>query len=421
MDALSILQELIAIPSVNPMGRDLSGPEFLETRLSDYLVEFFERRGVEDQRIEVAPNRANVVARYQAPLSQTTILMDAHQDTVPTDGMVIDPFDASVKDGRIFGRGACDVKGGMAAMLAAFERLVRERPAGSANVVMSCTCDEEATVLGICDLVRLWSDPALKELDYRKRSDWRDPLTKTRRYPDTPPVAARHGTLLSNPPEVALVAEPTDLNIVVAHRGATRWKIQTTGRACHSSDPSEGINAIYRMARVIDCLQEYAARLPQLVPPHPLCGPATLSVGRIEGGISVNTVPDLCAIEVDRRVIPGEDGNAVIRQMADFLSSRLDFEVNMLPPWLIGTPLSDENNGVWADRLMAHIEAIVGERNKIGVPYGTHASRIADAGVPSIVFGPGSVAQAHTKDEWLSIEELEQASKVYYQFCVSPG
>ncbi len=391
MDALSILQELIAIPSVNPMGRDLSGPEFLETRLSEYLVEFFERLGVEHQRIEVAPNRANVVARYQAPLSQTTILMDAHQDTVPTDGMVIDPFDATVKDGSIYGRGACVVKGGRGALLAAFEGLVRSRRAGSANVVMSCTCDEEATVLGICDLVRLWSDPS------------------------------RYGTLLSNPPEVALVAEPTDLNIVVAHRGATRWKIQTTGRACHSSDPSKGINAIYRMARVIDCLQEYAARLPQLVPPHPLCGPATLSVGRIEGGISVNTVPDLCAIEVDRRVIPGEDGNAVIGQMADFLNSCLDFEVNMLPPWLIGTPLSDENNGVWADRLMAHIEAIVGERNKIGVPYGTHASRIADAGVPSIVFGPGSVAQAHTKDEWLSIEELEQASKVYYQFCVSPG
>ena len=389
MDALSILQELIAIPSVNPMGRDLRGPEYLESRVSDYLVDFFQRLEVEYQRIEVAPKRANVIARYQAPGSQTTILLDAHQDTVPTDGMVIDPFVPLIRNGRIFGRGACDVKGGMAAMLAAFARLVRERPTGSANVVMSCTCDEEATVLGIRDLVQLWSDPA------------------------------RRGTLLSDPPQVALVAEPTELNIVVAHRGATRWKIQTNGRACHSSDPSQGINAIYRMAQVIDCLKEYAKQLPELVPPHPRCGPATLSVGRIEGGISVNTVPDSCSIEVDRRVIPGEDGNAVIKQVAEFLRPRLDFEVDMLTPWLIGTPLADDKNGDWAQRLLTHVETIVGQRQLIGVPYGTHASRIADASIPSMVFGPGSVTQAHTKDEWLSIEELEQASSVYFQFCAS--
>ncbi len=391
MDALSILKDLISIPSVNPMGRDLHGDEFFETRLTEYLVGFFENLGVEHERIEVAPGRSNVIARFAAANSQKIVLMDAHQDTVPTDGMVIDPFDPVVKDGRIYGRGACDVKGGMAGMLAAFARLVKEQPAGAANVVMSCTCDEEATVMGICDLITLWTDPA------------------------------RSGTLLSEPPDIGLVAEPTDLDIVVAHRGATRWKIRTTGVACHSSRPSDGINAIYRMGKVLVHLQKFAEQLPELITPHPLCGSATLSVGRIEGGISVNTVPDECTIEIDRRVLPGEDGIAVMNQVGDYLRQHLDFEFEMLPPWLVGCALPDDNNGDWADRLLSHIEATVGPHQKVGVLYGTHASRIAETGVPAMVFGPGSINQAHTKDEWLSIDELEKATEVYFRFCANAG
>ncbi len=144
--------------------------------------------------------------------------------------MTIAPFEPVERDGRIYGRGACDVKGGMAAMLAAFARLVRERPPDAANVVMSCTCDEESSVLGILDLVKLWSDPA------------------------------RRGSLLDSRPDAAVVAEPTELDVVVAHKGATRWKLRTRGRACHSSNPAEGVNAIYRMARVLECLEEFARR-----------------------------------------------------------------------------------------------------------------------------------------------------------------
>lgn len=391
MEALPILKELIAIPSVNPMGRDLSGPEFFETRLTKWLVNFFENLGVPCEQFEVAPGRANVLARFDAPGSPTTILMDAHQDTVPTDGMIIDPFDPVVKDGKVYGRGACDVKGGMAAMMATFARLVKDRPAGAANVVLSCSADEEATVLGVLDLARLWT------------------------------VAERRTEILTSAPDMSLVAEPTDLNIVVAHRGATRWKIKTTGRACHSSRPSDGISAIYRMAKVLACLEEYAEYLPTSIPAHPMCGPATISVGRIEGGISVNTVPDACTIEIDRRVIPGEDGVAVIDQVAEYLRKRFDFDVEMLPRWITGTPLPDDNNHVWADRLMQHIEAVAGAREKIGVAYGTNAARIAVTGVPSIVCGPGSVDQAHTKDEWLPIDELEQAAEIYYRFCAAGG
>jgi acetylornithine deacetylase len=391
MDPIPILKELIAIPSVNPMGREVSGPEYLETRLTAYLGRFFAEQGIEHQRIEVAPGRSNVIARIDQPGLRRTVLLDAHQDTVPVDGMTISPFEPAERDGRVYGRGACDVKGGLAAMLGAMVRLARERPPGAANVVMSCTCDEEATVLGITDLVRLWTD------------------------------RTRAGSLLSSPPDVAIVAEPTRLDVVVAHRGAVRWKIVTRGRACHSSRPSEGVNAIYRMAKVLNVLEDYAARLPEMIRPHALCGPATLSVGRVHGGLSVNTVPDECAIEIDRRLLPGEDGRRARQAIIDGLKDRLDFEPEHLEPWIAGATLSDEHNGPLADRLLRHIAPVAGPHQKIGVPYGTHASRTAAAGVPSVVFGPGNIDQAHTDDEWIAVDQVRQASEIYYRFCAAEG
>ena len=397
MDAVDMLKDLVAIPSVNPMGRDVSGPEYLETRLSDYLQNFFQSLGVECQRIEVLPGRHNVIARLDrthanqpsasSPNADVTVLLDAHQDTVPVEGMTIDPFAATIKDGRLYGRGACDVKGGMAAMLAAFARLVADRPVRSANVIVSCTCDEESTAQGAKALARLWSDPA------------------------------RSGSLLSSPPTIAVVAEPTDLNIVVAHRGAVRWKLRTRGRACHSSRPQEGVNAIYKMSQVLSYLERYAEELGRMIQPHPLCGSPTLSVGRISGGISVNTVPDECLIEIDRRVVPGEDPSSVIPHVDTYLRERLDVDFEMLPPWLDGATLSDQNNGLWADRLLAHVAAVAGKRKKQGAWYGTNASRFAASGVPAVVFGPGSINQAHTVDEWIDLNEVRQASEIYYRLC----
>ena len=222
----------------------------------------------------------------------------------------------------------------------------------------------------------------------------------------------------AGPTDLAIVAEPTGLDIVVAHRGATRWKLSTAGRACHSSRPHEGVNAIYRMAKVVGLLEEYAAWLPGSRPPHPLCGPATLSVGRIEGGSSVNIVPDSCTIEVDRRVIPGEDRLAVIEELKEYLRSRLDFEVTHAAPYCASPPLGDDLNGKLAQELMQVITTVVGLKTAMGVPYGTHASRFARAGVPAVVFGPGDIAQAHTKDEWIEIAQLDQAAEIYYQFCL---
>jgi acetylornithine deacetylase len=383
-----ILCQLIATPSVNPMGRDVEPDIAFEHRMTDWLERFFQSLGVEFERWDVAPGRPNIIARYNAPSSTTTILLDAHQDTVPIDGMTIAPFEPIIAGGKITGRGSADVKGGMAAMLFAFRRLVRKRPPESANVIMSCTCDEEATVLGITDLVDRWQSGTLK--------------------------------LLPKRPDLAIIAEPTLLDVVVAHKGVMRLRIRTSGIACHSSDPSQGRNAIYRMARVVQVLEDYAAELAGIGETHPLVGGPTLSVGRITGGTSVNIVPDSCTIEVDRRLIPGETWDAALSELKQFVTRRVDFEVDFEPPWLTSHPLSDADNGPLAQSLLKHIKDVAGPGHAIGVPFGTHASRTCAAGVPSVVFGPGSIAQAHTKDEFIEIDQLRKAAEILFQVCANP-
>src|SRR5947209_1901714 len=253
-----LLQDLVRLPSVNPMGRAVTGDIFYEHRVTAYLERFFIDLGVPYKRSPVAPLRDNIVARFESPGAKQTLLFEVHQDTVPVDGMTVDPFAGEVRDGKLFGRGACDVKGGMTAMLAAFARLVRDKPAGAANVLLACTVDEEHTFLGVQELMK-----------GGVRADF------------------------------AVVAEPTRLQVVDAHKGVVRGKVGTEGRACHSSRPDQGVNAVYRMGHVLPVVEEYAGRLMQSSS-HPRLGPPTLSVGRIDGGVSVNTVPDGCAIELDQ-------------------------------------------------------------------------------------------------------------------------
>ncbi|MAR11240.1 MAG: acetylornithine deacetylase [Blastopirellula sp.] len=385
--SVALLQQLISIPSVNPMGGDAQGPQYYEGALTQFLMDFFEQRGIACECHEVVPGRSNVIARLEGQRDET-VLLDAHQDTVPVDDMIIDPFAATVRDGKIYGRGACDVKGGLAMMLDVMDRLARAGHGQHPHLVLTCACDEEHNQLGAKAIVRLWDED-------QGRSQ-----------------------LLTQRPDAAIVAEPTELDVVVAHRGCTRWKMTTRGVAAHSSDPSQGLSAVYRMARVVQCLEQYAVELQETSTPHPLCGPATLSVGRITGGTSVNVVPAECTIEIDRRVRPGEDGFAVIEQVEAYLRERIDFEIERQPPWVVGLTLSDENNGPLAERLCQAAHEAGVESNRIGVPFGTHASRYSSVGIPSVVFGPGSIAQAHTKDEWLSVEQLERGTEILHQFCV---
>lgn len=384
-----ILSGLIRIPSVNPMGGAVDSDICFEHRISDWLETFFDSFGADHERIEATAGRDNIIARYDAGSSKPTILFDAHQDTVPVSGMA-DPFDPQFRDGRIYGRGACDVKGGMAAMLFAFRRLFRERPADSANVIMSCSCDEEANMSGVRQLVSNW---------------------------DSSPTISK---LLSTKPNACVVAEPTDLDVVVAHLGVLRFRVRTQGKACHASDPSQGRNAIYAMAPIIQWLEHHAKSLSTDTPIHPLCGPRTLSVGMIHGGTSVNIVPAECVIEIDRRLIPGENPSKVWEGFKQDLSRF--HEAVCEPPFLAAPSLGDLENDFLANRLINSIRELQIEGSRqVGVSYCTNASTIEKAGVPSVVFGPGSIAQAHTADEHVEVGQLNTAAEVYFRFCSTYG
>ena len=391
LDLTETLGELVALPSVNPMGRPVSGPQFLEYRVTEYLERLFERLGLPWQRQTVETQRDNIIARLDgdvpADKGGRLLLFDAHQDTVPVDGMTIPPWTPQVRDGRLYGRGACDIKGGMTAMLAALARLVEERPAGRPTIVMACTVNEEHGYSGIQALTRLWSEPG--------------------------------ASIFPRRPDAAVVAEPTSLQVVVAHKGAVRWRCHTHGRAAHSSQPQLGDNAVYKMGPVLAAMQAYAREIAPRVAAHRLCGQATLSVGMIHGGLSVNTVPDRCTIEIDRRVVPGEEPLAAYRQVIDFVRGcpGVPPDIEHEPPYLMGVPLAEEHNGPLAEQLAAVGRTVIDTCQTKGVPYGTNAATIAASGVPAVVFGPGSIDQAHTADEWLSLAELSQASEILYRFA----
>jgi acetylornithine deacetylase len=357
------------------MGRALQGPEIYEHQVTAYLEELFRGLGVPYEKQAVAPQRENIVARWECPGARQTLLLEVHQDTVPTDNMTVDPFGGRIENGRLYGRGACDIKGGMAAILAMFARLVRDKPAGVVHVIVACTVDEEHTLLGVQRLVR-----------DRLRAD------------------------------LAIVAEPTHLQIVNAHKGVARWHLETHGRACHSSAPENGINAIYRMARVLPGVEQFAQRL-HTSRTDPLLGPPTLSVGRIAGGASANTVPDRCRIEIDRRLVPGEDPSQTAGELAAFLRGTLpkDLAFSSSEPWLFAPALSPAVPLDLVDRLGSAIDSVRGSHSVTAVPYCTDASTLAEAGIPAVVFGPGDIARAHTCDEWVLLDEVEQASEILYR------
>ncbi len=380
-DLTRLLSALVAIPSVNPMGRPLLGPDYFETRLTDYLEGWFRDVGARHERHTVAPGRDNILAWYEAPGARRLILFDVHQDTVPTDGMTIPPFEPVIDGGRLYGRGSCDVKGSMAAMLSAFGRLVRERPSGSASILLACTVDEEFTHQGSSQLAGM-----------------------------------PHGA------ELAIVAEPTSLDLVNCHKGVLRWKVRTHGVACHSSTPEQGVNAIFGMARVIASLERYAGELLRSTP-DPILGPPSLSVGRIEGGQSVNVVPDWCEIEVDRRLIPGEDPAVCLRAAQDVVGrdSGLAERVEFAQPWVHMPPLSARSDR-WIEPLKAAIETATGRRPLVkGVPFGTDAGPLFEQGTPCVVFGPGDIAQAHTRNEWIDLDQVGLAAEAYFRIAALLG
>lgn len=362
-DVTALLRELVALPSVNPRGGSGDGGE---TAVAAYVRDWLVAHGVRAEVHEVLPGRSNVVAVVPG-VREEAVLLESHLDTVEVDGMTVPPYDGEVREGRLYGRGACDAKGPLAAFMLAAVELARGEPP-LYSVVLAGVCDEEHEYRGVLHLL-----------------SWLEELGRT--------VVG------------AIVGEPTGLVPAVAHKGVVRYTVRTVGRAGHSSRPEEAVNAVSLMAPVLSHL----AVSPPAVAPHPLLGSATRSVTRIRGGTGPNTIPGVCEADVDRRTLPGEEPEAVWRQDRDelgLLGAELD------PPFIIDHALDTPPDSPVVRALCRALSAGGRPDAVDGMPFATDASKIARAGIPAVVFGPGSILDAHSADESVELAEVELAVRL---------
>jgi len=367
-----LLAELIALPSVNPAFLPPRHPLAGEKNVADFLAATAARAGLEVEFQKVLPGRANVIARLLPKNKiRQTILLAPHLDTVGADGTQFIP---QRKNGRLHGRGACDTKGSVAAMLAALCELAnsKSRPLET-EIVFAGLIDEEHAQAG---------SRALAASGFKA--------------------------------DLAIVGEPTKLQVVTAHKGSLWLELATRGRAAHGATPHLGQNAVHEMARIVDVLEtDYAAQLKRKK--HRLLGHGTVNVGKISGGTQPNIVPDSCVISIDRRTLPGETENSVRREITLLLKAKkLSAKISStkLAPAL---PLETDFK---LPLVQAFLRA-AGQKKPLGVDYFCDAAVLAAGGIPSVVFGPGDIAQAHTADEWISLAELERGKNLLLRFLNS--
>jgi acetylornithine deacetylase/succinyl-diaminopimelate desuccinylase family protein len=369
-----LLREIIALPSVNPAFIPESHPHAGEQRVADFLAVTAARSGLEVEFQKVLPGRSNVIARLRPRNKiRQTILLAPHLDTVPAASE--NQFVPQKKGDRLFGRGACDTKGSAAAMLAA-----------------------------VCELAQSKTRPLETEIIFAGLIDEENAQAGSR-------ALANSGLKA----DLAIVGEPTRLQIVTAHKGNLWLQLETQGQSAHGSRPELGRNAIHAMARIVDALEtDYAADLRKRHP-HPLLGSATVNVGIIRGGTQPNIVPDRCAITIDRRTLPGETEVSVKREIAAFLARRklrATFSNARLAPSL---PMQTDARLPLVQQFLCSLK----QTRPIGVHYFCDAAILAEGGIPSIVFGPGDIAQAHTADEWISLRSLERAKDILVNYFKS--
>ena len=368
------LRELVRINSVNSAYE--GGPG--EREIATFVRRFFEQRSIEVWEQEVFADRPNVIARIPGRDSSRRVVLEAHTDTVSIKGMSIAPFDPRIEDGKLYGRGSCDTKAGLAGMMHALASLHERGLQPPCEVWLAAVVDEEYSFRGVVKLC--------------------EGLTA----------------------HAAIVAEPTSLRAVIASKGVLRWRILVHGRAAHSGKPHLGINAINHMARIILALEEDHQRLAVKV--HPLLGPATVNVGVVRGGVQVNFVPATCAIEIDRRLLPGETVDAVLAHyqllLDDLKEQHPTLQAEMETPMLTDEALETDAASPVA-KLASTLLAERGlDAGLQGVPFGSDASKLSRQGVPSIVFGPGSIDQAHAAVEYVDIAEVERAFEFYRDFIL---
>jgi acetylornithine deacetylase/succinyl-diaminopimelate desuccinylase-like protein len=364
-----LLGELVALPSVNPAFLPEGHADAGEGRVAQFLSAIAARAGLDADFQKVAPGRSNLIVRLEpSGKIRQRILLAPHMDTVGA--FSPDQFRPRVAKGRLHGRGACDTKGSISAMLSAVMALSKNkrRPVNT-EIIFAGLVDEENAQAG---------SRALAASGFRA--------------------------------DLAIVGEPTGLRVVTAHKGSVWLRLETRGKAAHGSCPELGKNAVHEMARIVDLLEtDYARQLSKRR--HPLLGRATISVGSIRGGTQPNIVPALCVASADRRTLPGESERSVRAEVSALLRQHglratLESEKSSCLPMETDAKLP----------LVRSLMKEARQTSPAGVNYFCDASVLAEAGIPSIVFGPGDIAQAHTGNEWIQLASVERAAAILFSF-----
>ncbi len=366
---LRLAQDLIRFNTANPPGNELA--------LATFLVDYFRGLGLEAEVQEVSTGRANALGRLGPAGARPHLILNGHIDTVPAGaGWTKDPYGGEVVAGRLYGRGSADMKGGLAAMIAAVEAILRSGTPLRGGVTICGVMDEEETGNG-----------------------------------------TRHTIAQGLRGDCAIIGEPTDLLPVIAHKGDMYIEVETRGVEAHASTPHAGLNAIDQMADVIVELRSLAEQLEQR--PHPVVGPPTLTVGTIEGGITTCMVPGRCRVTLDRRVVPGEEPGVAVREVREAVERvrqrrpDLRAEVQML---MFAPPMETSADHPVIAAIREATAAVLGRDPGV---HGWSATcdanmLVNDAGIPTVVFGPGSIAQqAHRPDESVPVRELVDAANIY--------
>lgn len=369
-NAVEMARRLVQTASVNPV---LEKGGTGEGEIAELVAGWLGQWGYSTRTTEVATGRFNVVAR-RGRGSGPALLLNGHLDTVGVEDMP-DPFSGDIREGRLYGRGAADMKGGVACILAAAARLAADELPG--ELIVALTADEEHASLGMEALVASGIDA-----------------------------------------DAAVVCEPTELAVMPAHKGFLWIEAVVKGRAAHGSRPELGVDAIAHAGHLLVAFEAEAARLARDTE-HPLLGPASVHAGTVSGGSAPSVYPDRCEVVFERRTLPGETADQVMREAEAVLARarqgcpELDAS---LEPGLFRA-------GTEVPAASPVVQGLLGACERAGVA-GTVAGMSAwvDAcflnrsGIPAVCFGPGSIAQAHTNGEWISISEIEACAKILTDF-----
>jgi acetylornithine deacetylase len=350
-----LLADLVRIDSINP---DLIDGAAGEEEIARFVARWLEGAGLEVEVDRVAPGRFNTVGIARGSGGGKTLLLNAHLDTVGVAGMER-PLEPVVENGRLHGRGSYDMKAGLAAIMLAGADAVRAGLAG--DVIVTAVCDEEVASIG------------------------------------TARVAARYRA------DAAIVGEPTELRLALAHKGFVGFEIETKGRAAHGSRPDLGVDAIAHMGHVLVGIEELDRRL-RAVPTHPLLGSGSLHASVIEGGQEFSSYPERCLLKGERRTIPGESEAHVEGELRELLGD-VAGEIRVV---VAREPFETAGDAPIASLVARH----AGDPEVVGVPFWADSALLSSAGIPTVVFGPAGEG-AHAVEEWVDLASAERCAEIY--------